>query len=179
MSSQRHALCRGAQASRPGPSVVALRRARHPLCAVFDGSRGPLGPGHEAAERMRQAGLEAAAADAIVKASDDGITLGVAGPLRELTAAVDRLAQDMKDRTDRLAQDMKDRTDRLAQDMKDRTDRLEKKTDQLDKDVTGLRSSGVVAVAVLLLVLLGITSPDVWQNGPYGQLLMKVLPGAK
>ena len=150
----------------PRPSVrcvVVLRGARHPLRAASDGSRGPLVPGYEAAERMRQADLEAAAAAAIVKAIDDGIALGVAGPVRELTARVDRLAQEVRD-----------------------GNRLEKQTDRLDKSVTGLRSDPTApkppfeaAVAVLLLVLLGTLSPEVLQKGLYGQLLMKILPGAE
>jgi hypothetical protein len=94
---------------------------------------------------MGQAGLDAAAPGAAVKAIDDGITFGVAGPVRELKGAVER---------------------------------LDSKLDRLGENVTALKSTGVVAVAVLLVVLVGISSPDVWRDGLYGQLLMQVLPGA-
>lgn len=83
--------------------------------------------------------------------------MGVAGPVRELAGAVERLAREVRDSTDRL----------------------DKNLTELNSDLTALKPSGVVAVAVLLVVLLGITPQDVWHKGPYGQLLMKVLPGAK
>jgi outer membrane murein-binding lipoprotein Lpp len=165
--------------------VVSLRRAGQPLRAASDDLQGLPGPDHEAAERTRQAGLEAAAPGPAVKSIDDGITLRVAGPVRELAGAVDRVekAVDRLEKTmDHKLDPLDNKLDQLANKLDrlgNKLDQLGNKLDRLGENLTSLKSAGAVAVAALLVVLVGISSPDVWREGLYGQLLMQVLPGAK